>query len=276
MRLSLSLFSFALSFFCALSNHHKKEKRERRRLSLFSFFLSLSLSRGGGGVLRKSAAVVCVVPDFPPLSLLLTFTLSLFVTLNSDTLNTLNQWVLKSALVRYFPHHRGAQKPTESHPKKTTTTTTTRMPKTTPAARQSLFFFFHPRRLAVVVSLLLFFSSSSFTSQHETQNRINYYSGGIRFARAKAKLNIKSSGIDMVHASHILCGQNRTLCEDVMEWLEPLAEHEAMRPKLEMGFEELARRFSRCPTGKRNGGDLGYFPRGEMTKDFDGTRVLGE
>jgi len=73
----------------------------------------------------------------------------------------------------------------------------------------------------------------------------------------------------MVHASHILCGQNRTLCEDVMEWLEPLAENEAMRPKLEMGFEELARRFSRCPTGKRNGGDLGYFPRGEMTKDFD-------
>ena len=148
------------------------------------------------------------------------------------------------------------------------------MPKTTPAKARhySLFFFFHPRRLAVVVSLLLFFSSSS--SQHET-HRINY-SGGIRFARAKAKLNIKSSGIDMVHASHILCGQNRTLCEDVMEWLEPLAENEAMRPKLEMGFEELARRFSRCPTGKRNGGDLGYFPRGEMTKDFDGTRVLGE
>jgi len=41
---------------------------------------------------------------------------------------------------------------------------------------------------------------------------------------------------------------------------------------LERGFEELARKFSRCPTGKRNGGDLGYFPRGEMTKDFDGTR----
>jgi len=212
--------------------------------------------------LRKSAAGLC---GSGPICVL---RLSLFVTLNYATLN---KWVLR----RYFPPHRplfdrGAQKPTESHPKKTTTTTT-RMPKTTPAARHSLFFF-HPRRLAVVVSLLLFFSSSS--SQHET-HRINY-SGGIRFARAKAKLNIKSSGIDMVHASHILCGQNRTLCEDVMEWLEPLAENEAMRPKLEMGFEELARRFSRCPTGKRNGGDLGYFPRGEMTKDFDGTRALGE
>ena len=148
------------------------------------------------------------------------------------------------------------------------------MPKRLPqSGHEKEDFFFHPRRLAVVVSLLLFFSSSK-SSQHET-HRINY-SGGIRFARAKAKLNIKSSGIDMVHASHILCGQNRTLCEDVMEWLEPLAENEAMRPKLEMGFEELARRFSRCPTGKRNGGDLGYFPRGEMTKDFDGTRALGE
>ena len=128
--------------------------------------------------------------------------------------------------------------------------------------REGRRLFQQQPRLAVVVSLLLFFSFS--------------FGGVIRFARAKAKLNIKSSGIDMVHASHILCGQNRTLCEDVMEWLEPLAENEAMRPKLEMGFEELARRFSRCPTGKRNGGDLGYFPRGEMTKDFDGTRVLGE
>ena len=139
--------------------------------------------------------------------------------------------------------------------------------------REGRRLFQQPRRLAVVVSLLLFFSLSS-SSRDETHR--NSFGGIIRFARAKAKLNIKSSGIDMVHASHILCGQNRTLCEDVMEWLEPLAENEAMRPKLEMGFEELARRFSRCPTGKRNGGDLGYFPRGEMTKDFDGTRVLGE
>jgi hypothetical protein len=57
-----------------------------------------------------------------------------------------------------------------------------------------------------------------------------------------------------------------------MEWLEPLTEDDSRRPMLERGFEELARKFSRCPTGKRNGGDLGYFPRGEMTKDFDGTQ----
>ena len=75
--------------------------------------------------------------------------------------------------------------------------------------------------------------------------------------QAKTKLNIKSSGIDMVHASHILCASNRTLCEDIVELLEPFAEDDLLRPKLERGFEELARKFSRCPTGKRNGGDLG-------------------
>ena len=89
------------------------------------------------------------------------------------------------------------------------------------------------------------------------------------FAEAKHKLNIKSSGVDMVHASHILTGQNRTLAEDIIEMLEPYQEDAQKRPTLERGFEELARKFSRCPTGKRNGGDLGYFPRGEMTREFD-------
>jgi hypothetical protein len=116
------------------------------------------------------------------------------------------------------------------------------------------------RALFLPSLLLLFFAS--IISRHQL----------FLFAHAKTKLNIKTSGIDMVHASHILCGSNRTLCEDVMEWLEPFTEDDSMRPKLERGFEELARRFSRCPTGKRNGGDLGYFPRGEMTKDFDGTQ----
>ena len=88
MRLSLSLSSLLPSFFRALSNHHHKRRRENDDDSLS--FLSLSLSRGGGGgVLRKSAAgLLCGSGPMrsPPLSL--------FVTLNS---NTLNQWVLKSA-----------------------------------------------------------------------------------------------------------------------------------------------------------------------------------
>ena len=94
------------------------------------------------------------------------------------------------------------------------------------------------RALFLPSLLLLFFAS--IISRHQ-----------LLFAHAKTKLNIKTSGIDMVHASHILCGSNRTLCEDVMEWLEPFTEDDSMRPKLERGFEELARRFSRCPTDMR-------------------------
>ena len=114
--------------------------------------------------------------------------------------------------------------------------------------------------------VVLAFCFISFSGLHQSSS-----SSSFNFVQGKTKLNIKSSGIDMVHASHILCASNRTLCEDVMELLEPFAEDDLLRPKLERGFEELARKFSRCPTGKRNGGDLGYFPRGEMTKDFDGT-----
>jgi hypothetical protein len=113
--------------------------------------------------------------------------------------------------------------------------------------------------------VLVAFCFISFSGPHQSS------SSSFNFVQAKTKLNIKSSGIDMVHASHILCASNRTLCEDIVELLEPFAEDDLLRPKLERGFEELARKFSRCPTGKRNGGDLGYFPRGEMTKDFDGT-----
>ena len=123
-----------------------------------------------------------------------------------------------------------------------------------------------PRYLIFLFQVVLAFCFISFSGLHQSSS-----SSSFNFVQGKTKLNIKSSGIDMVHASHILCASNRTLCEDIMELLEPFAEDDLLRPKLERGFEELARKFSRCPTGKRNGGDLGYFPRGEMTKDFDGT-----
>jgi len=40
--------------------------------------------------------------------------------------------------------------------------------------------------------------------------------------------------------------------------------------KLDQGeaFEELARKFSRCPSAK-GGGDLGFFGRGRMVESFD-------
>lgn len=49
-------------------------------------------------------------------------------------------------------------------------------------------------------------------------------------------------------------------------------EYEAkdVQKKLEQGksFEELAKDFSQCPSGK-NGGSLGEFPRGRMIPDFE-------
>jgi peptidyl-prolyl cis-trans isomerase C len=62
---------------------------------------------------------------------------------------------------------------------------------------------------------------------------------------------------DKVNASHILVDQ----------------EHEAkdILKKLDEGvaFEELARDFSNCPSGKQAGGNLGDFGRGMMVPEFE-------
>jgi parvulin-like peptidyl-prolyl isomerase len=62
--------------------------------------------------------------------------------------------------------------------------------------------------------------------------------------------------VSKIRASHILC---RT---------KPEAEEVGKRLRSGKSFEELAKNKSLCPSGKR-GGDLGYFGKGMMVKEFE-------
>ncbi len=59
-----------------------------------------------------------------------------------------------------------------------------------------------------------------------------------------------------VHAAHILV-DNKALAEE-------------LKKKVDSGesFEELAKKYSSCPSGK-SGGDLGFFSKGQMVKPFE-------
>lgn len=59
-----------------------------------------------------------------------------------------------------------------------------------------------------------------------------------------------------VKASHILVDSKQSV--------------DALKRQIDQGesFEKLASMYSKCPSG-RNGGDLGYFTRGQMVKEFE-------
>ena len=62
--------------------------------------------------------------------------------------------------------------------------------------------------------------------------------------------------VNEVRASHILVGSRK--------------EADKILNKIRTGarFEDLARKHSTCPSG-RKGGDLGYFKRGMMVREFE-------
>lgn len=66
----------------------------------------------------------------------------------------------------------------------------------------------------------------------------------------------QNSAVTSVKASHILVNTKE--------------EADLIKSKLNNGesFENLAKKYSKCPSGKE-GGDLGYFRRGEMVKPFE-------
>merc|ERR1712216_946921 len=120
-----------------------------------------------------------------------------------------------------------------------------------------------PRYLIFLFQVVLAFCFISFSGLHQSS------SSSFNFVQGKTKLNIKSSGIDMGHASHILCASNRTLCEGIMELLEPFAEDDLLRPKLERGSKSSRGNSVAARQGRGTEGIWGTFREGEMTKDFD-------
>ena len=67
---------------------------------------------------------------------------------------------------------------------------------------------------------------------------------------------------EQIRAAHILV-DTRELAEQIIVWLT-----EAPHEHLQQAFAELAARNSTCSTFKQ-GGDLGFFKRGQMHKTFE-------
>ena len=65
-----------------------------------------------------------------------------------------------------------------------------------------------------------------------------------------------------VHAAHILVANE----DDAQKILSRITKGE--------DFEELAKRFSKCPSGKK-GGDLGWFGKGQMVREFEDAAFAG-
>lgn len=73
---------------------------------------------------------------------------------------------------------------------------------------------------------------------------------------------------------------NNTIQEVRAEHILVLSKEQAdnLKTKIDNGeitFEEAAKEFSQCPSGSR-GGDLGYFGRGMMVKEFEQAAFDGE
>ena len=80
-----------------------------------------------------------------------------------------------------------------------------------------------------------------------------------------AKIGAKmTNDIKEVRAEHILVQTK----DEALDLKTKIDNHE-------MTFEEAAKKFSKCPSG-RNGGDLGYFGRGMMVKEFEEAAFEGD
>ena len=67
----------------------------------------------------------------------------------------------------------------------------------------------------------------------------------------------KDMSFSQVHARHILVDTEKE-ASDILNDIEAK----------KISFEEAAKQFSKCPSGK-SGGDLGFFGKGMMVKEFE-------
>jgi len=73
---------------------------------------------------------------------------------------------------------------------------------------------------------------------------------------------------ETIRASHILIGFDEKDTDETKAAKKKQAEDILAQLKKGGAFAELAKQYSTCPS-KQQGGDLGYFPRGQMVKPFE-------
>ncbi len=87
---------------------------------------------------------------------------------------------------------------------------------------------------------------------------------GIIFAGKNMRTNYVQAPVTQVCASHILVDTE----EEANKILQSIQAHE-------ISFEDAAKKFSKCPS-RENGGDLGFFGRGVMVKEFEDVAFSAE
>jgi len=88
--------------------------------------------------------------------------------------------------------------------------------------------------------------------------------------KAEYEANRDTKYQDQVRASHILIKVPQNAKKEEIAQLRKKAEHileQAKKPGAD--FAALAKKYSEDPGSARNGGDLSYFPRGRMVKEFE-------